>query len=129
VGPLNKGHRADMVGYEDSKLSPAAKPIIYPQLYPHAEIKKISNSRHYPMQETSIYFVTRLEAFISQVCKKLDWTWTPSSRSSRPNVIEYAWPKCLQSLPHSLDQILFHQPTIATARVQPAEARSLPHRR
>jgi pimeloyl-ACP methyl ester carboxylesterase len=38
---------------------------VYPGLYPHSEIEKIGNSGHYPMQETSIYFATRLRAFIS----------------------------------------------------------------
>jgi hypothetical protein len=38
---------------------------VYPALYSHAEIEKIGNSDHYPMQETPIYFATRLQAFIS----------------------------------------------------------------
>jgi pimeloyl-ACP methyl ester carboxylesterase len=55
-----------LYGEFDDGISEGLVRSVYPGLYPHAEIEKIRNSGHYPMQETPIHFATRLEAFISR---------------------------------------------------------------
>jgi pimeloyl-ACP methyl ester carboxylesterase len=58
-----------LFGEFDNGISEDMVRGVYPPLYPHVQIEKIGNCGHYPMQETPVYFATRLEGFISQIKK------------------------------------------------------------
>jgi pimeloyl-ACP methyl ester carboxylesterase len=53
-----------LAGEHDGGVQPDMLKAVIPGLFPHATIEVIPNCGHYPMDETPVHLVTRMEAFM-----------------------------------------------------------------